>query len=184
MLRSKSFLALALTSCLLLLGGTAQAAEQLDDFEDLAGLLTKDSSDQNVLYAMEGHTEEVLSALGAKPTGDGKTYEAVVDRATVRFQLAPVAYPAFFIQLVCATSSVRVYRNATCVQTQAASLSPCFPFLYPTYARFQQNAVRKCQPGIGYCVEHNQAYQFRRNYSNSACSGLYSVTTLSYAFIC
>src|SRR5688500_2724271 len=146
MLKSKSFLALALTSCLLLLGSAAHAAEELNDFEDLAGLLAKDASGKDVLYAMDGHSDEVLTARGAKlVTGERDLYEALVDKETVRFQLVPVAYPAFFLQLVCADGVVRVYRNATCVQTQAASLSPCFPFFYPYYAKFAQNTVRKCK---------------------------------------
>lgn len=188
MLKRKSFLAFALTSCLLLPGGAALASEEVDEIEDLAGLLTKDESGQDVLYVMEGHGEEVLKALGAKLSADRKSYEAVVNDVLVKFPRIDVLFPGFFPQVLCNSRTVRVYRNAACRQTQLASVGRCLLTLFPSgYSRIHQNAVRKCGPGLGYCVEYNQTYRFRYNYGigNSSCFGSpISISPLASDFIC
>jgi hypothetical protein len=194
MLRSKPVLALALTSCLLLLGGAARAQKdpvdasasgELDDFQDLAGVLTVDGSGKNTLYATPHEASDVLSALGARQINVDQ-YQALVSGSTVTFQLATVAYPVFYLppgSLVCANSMVRVYRNASCGALLPAFMSACLPAGNGNYVRYSHGPLRKCKQGVGFCVEVNQIYSTQWTYFDNQCTQQIGIST-SNQFIC
>lgn len=195
MLRSKPVLALALTSFLLSLGGVARAqedpiapsasGEELNDFYDLAGVLTVDSSGKNVLYATPQESNDVLSALGARPVSADQ-YEALVAGQAVTFQLLPVAYPVFYLppgSLVCANGTVRVYRNAACATLQPALTTGCLPAGNGNHVRYSQRSLRKCKQGTGFCVEVNQVFSTQSTYFDNQCTQLIGIST-SNQFIC
>lgn len=157
----------------------AQDAD-VDPINDAAGVLVPSSSEgkSGTLYTTASEQNEVLSALRAIPVGTNQ-YQTSITGVPVNFTLVPVVFPGLYFppgELICQTSLVKVYRNATCRTTFFGFGQPCQPYL-GNWATFNSNPVRQCKQGVGFCVEVKQVVWTRNIYFDNQCTQLLGVQT-------
>ena len=184
-------LALAvLVLCLVVPGRAAQAqtGNDVDPVNDLAGLLIPpaDSSSRGTLYVIPSDQDRVLAALSAEPIGSN-TYRATITGVAVEFTAVQALFPPIFLppgDLICANRLVRVYKNAQCLQTFPALVTPCLPVGGGSSAKTVFNPVRSCKRGAGICVEVWQVTWTKTTYFALNCGLPITGITTGFGFSC
>ncbi len=176
--------------CLVIPGRAAQAQtnEEVDPVNDLAGLLTPpaDSSSKGTLYVIPSDQDRVLAALNAKPTSSD-TYRATINGVSVEFTAVLAPFPAIFLppgDLICASSTVRVYKNARCVLTFPGVTTACLGIAGGSSAKTVFNPIRKCLRGTALCVEISQVTWTRTTYFGVSCAPPITGITTGSGFSC
>jgi hypothetical protein len=170
----------------------AQTGEDIDPVNDLAGLLvpssdpSSDGTTSGTLYVMPDQQDSVLAALNATPTGKD-TYNATINGISVTFTAVLAVLPAIFIppgDLICANSTVRVYKNARCLLTFPGFTTACIGLPGGSSARTTFNPIRTCRRGTAICVEVWQVTSMRTTYFGANCAPPITGVTTGNGFSC
>jgi len=170
-----SVVSFALFAGLLLAAVPASAQlEDVDDFTDLAGLVLADASNQGTLYTTPAEESENLTALEAVPIGGGR-YELELEGEWVQVGISLTPLPALFLpadNVNPKPKEGKVFRNARCVLTTPAFITPCVGYNYQ-WTLFQTQPIYRCKrPGTERCVEKKKVAWTRSIFSDPNCRNL------------
>lgn len=148
--------------------------EDVDEIADLSALVLADASNQGTVYTTAAEQSENLAALEAVPIAGGR-YELELEGEQVQVSVVLTPLPALYLPAddVLAKPKVgKVFRNARCVLTIPAFITPCVGFNYQ-WTIYQTQPIHRCKrPGTERCVEKKKVAWTRSIFSDPNCSNL------------